>query len=59
MLCLTRKAGQSIVIGDGITVRVLQVNGAIVRIGVEAPKGMPIDREEVRQRKAQEVNHGV
>lgn len=59
MLCLTRKAGQSIVIGDGITVRVLQVNGAIVRIGVEAPKGVPIDREEVRQRKAQEVNHGV
>ncbi|WJR27808.1 carbon storage regulator [Pseudomonas mosselii] len=59
MLCLTRKAGQSIVIGDGIKVRVLQVNGAIVRIGVEAPKGMPIDREEVRQRKAQEVNHGV
>jgi carbon storage regulator len=59
MLCLTRKAGQSIVIGDGITVRVLQVNGAIVRIGVEAPKGMPIDREEVRQRKAQEASHGV
>ncbi|MDR2309046.1 MAG: carbon storage regulator [Paucimonas sp.] len=59
MLCLTRKAGQSIVIGDGITVRVLQVNGAIVRIGVEAPKGMPIDREEVRQRKAQEATHGV
>jgi carbon storage regulator len=59
MLCLTRKAGQSIVIGDGITVRVLQVNGAIVRIGVEAPKGMPIDREEVRQRKAQEANHGI
>lgn len=59
MLCLTRKAGQSIAIGDGITVQVLQVNGAIVRIGVEAPKGMPIDREEVRQRKAQEKNHGV
>ncbi|MCO7519410.1 MULTISPECIES: carbon storage regulator [unclassified Pseudomonas] len=59
MLCLTRKAGQSIVIGDGITVRVLQVNGAIVRIGVDAPKGMPIDREEVRQRKMQEANHGL
>ncbi|MCE1117447.1 carbon storage regulator [Pseudomonas sp. NMI795_08] len=59
MLCLTRKAGQKIVIGEGITVQVLEVNGAIVRIGVEAPQGTPIDREEVRQRKLQEVRHGL
>ncbi|MFT0867919.1 carbon storage regulator [Pseudomonas sp. CAM1A] len=59
MLCLSRKEGQSIVIGDGITVRVLEVNGSIVRIGIEAPKGVPVDRSEVRQRKLQEAGHGL
>lgn len=59
MLCLTRRIGERIVIGDGITVQVLQINGGIVRIGVEAPAGVPIDREEIRERKQKEPRHGL
>ncbi|RYY87759.1 MAG: carbon storage regulator [Chitinophagaceae bacterium] len=59
MLCLTRRIGERIVIGDGITVQVLQINGGIVRIGVEAPAGIQIDREEIRERKQKEPRHGL
>lgn len=59
MLCLTRRIGERIVIGDGITVQVLQISGGIVRIGVEAPAGVQIDREEIRQRKEKESRHGL
>ncbi|KAB5626253.1 carbon storage regulator [Pseudomonas putida] len=59
MLCLTRRIGERIVIGDGITVQVLQISGGIVRIGVEAPAGVQIDREEIRQRKEKEPRHGL
>ena len=38
MLVLTRKTGQSIVIGDQITVRVISVNGDTIRLGIEAPR---------------------
>jgi carbon storage regulator len=50
MLILTRRVGESITIGDDITVTVLAVNGAQVRIGVDAPKDVPVHREEVAQR---------
>lgn len=43
MLVLTRKVGESIVIGDGITVRVLEVGGR-VRLGIEAPRDVSITR---------------
>ncbi|WP_323115219.1 carbon storage regulator [Pseudomonas guariconensis] len=59
MLCLTRRVGERIVIGDGITVQVLQINGGIVRLGVVAPEGVAIDREEIRQRKQKEPRHGL
>ncbi|MEF0146519.1 carbon storage regulator [Pseudomonas guariconensis] len=59
MLCLTRRIGERIVIGDGITVQVLQINGGIVRLGVVAPEGVAIDREEIRQRKQKEPRHGL
>ncbi|MFV3286167.1 carbon storage regulator [Pseudomonas sp. NY15356] len=59
MLCLTRRIGERIVIGDGITVQVLQVTGGIVRLGVVAPKGVAIDREEIRERKQKEPRHGL
>lgn len=55
MLCLTRKIGEKIVIGEGITVQVLQINGGIVRLGVVAPEGTPIDREEIANRKRREL----
>lgn len=50
MLILTRRVGESINIGDEITVTVLGVKGNQIRIGVAAPKSMRVDREEVRQR---------
>lgn len=59
MLCLTRRIGERIVIGDGITVQVLQINGGIVRLGVVAPEGVAIDREEIRERKQKEPHHGL
>lgn len=47
MLCLTRQIGTSIVIGDDITVTVLEVKGRQVRIGIDAPREVPIAREEL------------
>ncbi|MET4782753.1 carbon storage regulator CsrA [Glaciihabitans sp. UYNi722] len=47
MLVLTRKAGERIVIGDDIVVTILDVRGDGIRIGIDAPKGVKIQREEV------------
>jgi len=47
MLVLTRKSNQSIMIGDEIEVSVLAVMGEKVRIGIEAPRSVPVFRKEV------------
>ena len=47
MLVLTRKANQSIMIGDEIEVSVLAVMGEKVRIGIDAPRAVPVFRKEV------------
>jgi carbon storage regulator len=47
LLVLTRKASQSIMIGDEIEVSVLAIMGEKVRIGIEAPREVPVFREEV------------
>lgn len=47
MLVLTRRANQSIVIGDGVIVTVLEVRGDQVRLGIQAPRSVPVHREEV------------
>jgi carbon storage regulator len=47
MLILTRKVGELIRIGDAVTVRVLEVRGSQVRLGVDAPSEVRIFREEV------------
>ena len=47
MLILTRKSGEAIRIGDDITLRIIEVRGNQVRIGVEAPKDISVHREEV------------
>ncbi len=47
MLILTRKVGEVIRIGDTVTIRVLEVRGSQVRLGVEAPADVRIFREEV------------
>jgi carbon storage regulator len=47
MLVLTRKSNQSIMIGDDIEVSVLAIMGEKVRIGIEAPRSIPVFRKEV------------
>lgn len=47
MLVLTRKANQSIMIGDQIEVSILSVVGEKVRLGIEAPRDVPVFRKEV------------
>ena len=47
MLVLTRKSNQSIMIGDDIEVSVLAIMGEKVRIGIEAPRSIPVFRQEV------------
>jgi carbon storage regulator len=47
MLVLTRKSNQSIMIGDDIEVSVLSVMGEKVRIGIQAPRDIPVFRKEV------------
>lgn len=47
MLILSRKIGQSLVIGEKVVVRVLEVSGENVKIGVEAPREIPVHRQEV------------
>ena len=50
MLILTRKEGETITIGDEISVIVLGVNGAQVKIGIDAPRDVAVYREEVAER---------
>ena len=50
MLVLTRKPGQSIMIGDGVEVQVLSVAGEKVRLGITAPRDISIFRDEVYDR---------
>ena len=47
MLVLSRKVGERIVIGNGVTVMVLAVHGQQVRLGIEAPRDVSIRREEL------------
>jgi carbon storage regulator len=60
MLVLTRKSNQSIMIGDEIEVSVLAIMGEKVRIGIEAPRSIPVFRKEVyleiQQDQPQEAN---
>ena len=50
MLILTRRVGETLVIGDEVLVTVLGVRGNQVRIGVNAPKNVSVHREEIYQR---------
>ncbi len=58
MLILTRRVGESIVIGDDVHVTVIAVKGNQVRLAIQAPRETTVHREEIYQRIQQEKVHG-
>ena len=59
MLILTRRVGETLMIGDEVVVTVLGVKGNQVRIGVNAPKDVAVHREEIYQRIQKEKDGDV
>lgn len=47
MLVLTRRAGESVMVGDDVVVTVLEVRGEVIRLGIQAPRSVQVHREEV------------
>ena len=58
VLILSRKVNQEIIIGDGIVVMVVEIRGDKVRLGVEAPKEIPVHRKEVQEAIARQNGYG-
>ncbi len=55
MLILTRRVGETVMIGDDVTVTVLGVKGNQVRVGINAPKNVIVDREEIHERRMKDI----
>ena len=47
MLIVTRRAGEKVMLGDDIVVEVMEIVGSTVRIGIQAPRSVPVYREEI------------
>lgn len=58
MLILTRNVNESIFIGEDIKITVLEISRSQVRIGIDAPRSIEVDREEIRDRKDREKSNG-
>jgi carbon storage regulator len=58
MLVLTRRAGESVMIGDDIVITVLEARGDVIRLGIQAPRDVQVHREEV-YRELQEANRAA
>lgn len=58
MLILTRRVGETVMIGDSVTVTILGVKGNQVRVGVNAPKEIAVHREEIYERIKREEQAG-
>ena len=56
MLILTRRVGETVMIGDDVTITVLGVKGNQVRVGINAPKHVAVHREEIYERIKREQN---
>ena len=56
MLILTRKAGETVVIDGNIKVTIIAIRGGQVRIGVDAPADVAVDREEIHDKKQEGAN---
>ena len=59
MLILTRKVGESVLIGDDISITVLSVRGNQVKLGVQAPKEVSVHREEIYQQILQSKDKNI
>ena len=58
MLILTRRVGETLMIGDDVTVTVLGVKGSQVRLGVDAPREVGVHRQEIYERIQRELAQG-
>lgn len=47
MLIITRREGEKLMIGDDVVITVVEVNGSTIRLGIEAPRALPVYREEL------------
>ena len=47
MLIITRRPGEKIMLGDDVVIEVIEVSGSSVRVGIQAPKSVPVYREEI------------
>ena len=59
MLILTRRVGESLMVGDEVTITVLGVKGNQVRVGVKAPKEVAVHREEILNRIEEGASEGL